>query len=88
MVLLSRPLPQIGQLQAAAVDTQKEQLRRENQELRQEVDRLKNSLVALEKANGVPQVCVFTWSCLLCTRYFLVYAIFFCKFGLAQLHIN
>lgn len=52
IALLTR---QIGQLQAAAVDSQKEQLRRENQELRQEVDRLKNTLVTLEKANGVTQ---------------------------------
>lgn len=48
--------PQISQLQIAVVDAQKDQLRRENQHLRQEVDSLKRRLVDLEKSQGIKQV--------------------------------
>lgn len=53
---------QIRQLQAASQDSQKDQLRKENQELRLEVDRLKNTLVGLENANGIQQHYDFTKS--------------------------
>ncbi|KAK4310629.1 hypothetical protein Pmani_017817 [Petrolisthes manimaculis] len=45
----------IGQLQVCVADTQKEKLRQENLQLRQEVERLKNSLVNIEKAQGITQ---------------------------------
>lgn len=48
--------PQIAQLQVVAVDTHKEKLRQENQELRLEVDRLKTCLLSHEKAQGITQV--------------------------------
>ncbi|KAK8378311.1 hypothetical protein O3P69_011064 [Scylla paramamosain] len=53
---------QIRQLQVAAADSQKEQLRKENQELRLEVDHLKETLVALEKTQGIQQHYDFTKS--------------------------
>ncbi|KAK3886751.1 hypothetical protein Pcinc_009126 [Petrolisthes cinctipes] len=46
---------QIGQLQVCVADTQKEKLRQENLQLRQEVERLKKSLLSSEKAQGITQ---------------------------------
>ncbi|XP_047470649.1 aminoacyl tRNA synthase complex-interacting multifunctional protein 1-like [Penaeus chinensis] len=51
---------QISQLQTAVVDAQKDQLRRENQNLKQEVDSLKRRLVDLEKSQGIKQYYDFT----------------------------
>lgn len=51
---------QIGQLQTAFVDAQKDKLRRENEQLRQEVDNLKRRLVSLEQGQGIKQYYDFT----------------------------
>ncbi|KAK8722674.1 hypothetical protein OTU49_012154, partial [Cherax quadricarinatus] len=47
---------QVNQLQAIAVEARKDQLKNENQELRKEVDRLKQNLLSLEKTQGITQV--------------------------------
>nr|XP_045581577.1 aminoacyl tRNA synthase complex-interacting multifunctional protein 1-like [Procambarus clarkii] len=44
---------QIGQLQSVAVEVRKDQLKKENLELRKEVERLKNCLPSLEKSQGI-----------------------------------
>ncbi|KAK8722673.1 hypothetical protein OTU49_012154 [Cherax quadricarinatus] len=46
---------QVNQLQAIAVEARKDQLKNENQELRKEVDRLKQNLLSLEKTQGITQ---------------------------------
>ncbi|XP_068206784.1 aminoacyl tRNA synthase complex-interacting multifunctional protein 1 [Palaemon carinicauda] len=51
---------QINQIKIAAVNKHKEELRQENVGLRREVDKLKNLLVKLETAQGIPQYYDFT----------------------------
>lgn len=51
---------QINQIKIAAVNKHKEELRQENVGLCRELDRLKNLLVKLETAQGVPQYYDFT----------------------------
>merc|ERR1712121_617539 len=46
---------QIAQLQQVAVEKRKFQLQQENQQLRQEVDRLKTKLVDVETSQGIKQ---------------------------------
>lgn len=51
---------QISQIKFAAITKHKEELRQENLGLRKDVDRLKNLLVKLETAQGIPQYYDFT----------------------------
>lgn len=54
---------QIGQLQQVAVEKRKFQLQQENQQLRQEVDRLKTKLVDVETSQGIKQYYDFSKKC-------------------------
>jgi len=54
---------QIAQLQQVSLDKRKLELQNENQQLRQEVDRLKTKLVDVESAQGIKQYYDFSKKC-------------------------
>ncbi|XP_076060493.1 aaRS-interacting multifunctional protein 1 [Oratosquilla oratoria] len=53
--MISELSKHIAHLQVVASDTHKQRLRKENEQLRQEVDQLKNRLVTLESSQGIQQ---------------------------------